>query len=98
MDTNPLFRDTSKIAKFATIVIFLALIRTISEPLRLQHYSKTMLTYDEIKPFLIGALTAALALLAMTILFYFNKNKMIVAACIVTIIVLLLEKKIYFIP
>ena len=47
MDIKTLFRDTSKIAKIATIIIFLALVRSISEPFRLQYYSKTMLTYDE---------------------------------------------------
>ena len=98
MDIKTLFRDTSKISKFATIIIFLALIRTIIEPFRLQYYSKTLLTYDEIKPFLIGSLTAAIALLAMTILFYFGKHKIIIATCILTIIILLLVKKFYLIP
>lgn len=98
MDIRALFSDTSKIARMATIIIFLALIRSISEPFRLQYYSKTVLTYKEIKPFLIGSLTAAIGLLAMTILFYFGKHKIIIATCIVTIIILLLEKKFYLIP
>jgi hypothetical protein len=98
MDIKPLFRDTSKIAKIATFIIFLALIRSISEPFRLQYYSKTILTYDDIKPFLIGSLTAAIGLLAMTILFYFGKHKIIIATCILTIIILLLVKKSYLIP
>jgi hypothetical protein len=98
MDIKTLFRDTSKIAKIATIIIFLALIRSISEPFRLQYYSKTILTYDEIKPFLIGSLTAAIGLFAMTILFYFGKHKIIIATCILTILILLLVKKFYLIP
>jgi hypothetical protein len=98
MNIKPLFRDTSKISKIATVIIFLALIRSISEPFRLQYYSKTVLTYDEIKPFLIGSLVAATGLLAMTILFYFGKHKIIIASCILTIIILLVVKKFYLIP
>ncbi len=98
MNIKTLFRDTSKIAKIATITIFLALIRSISEPFRLQYFSKTLLTYDEIKPFLIGSLAAAIGLLAMTILFYFGKHKLIIATCILTIVILLIIKKIYLIP
>ena len=98
MAIKTLFRDTSNIAKIATIIIFLALICSISEPIRLQNYSKTILTYDEIKPFLIGSLTAAIGLLAITILFYFGKHKIIIATCILTIIFLLLVKKFYLIP
>lgn len=97
MVIKTLLRDTSKIAKIATIIIFLALIRSISEPFRLQYYSKTILTYDEIKPFLIGSLTAAIGLLAMTILFYFGRHKIIIATCILTIIILLFVKKFYLI-
>jgi len=97
MDSKTLFKDTSKISKFATIIIFLALIRSISEPFRLQYYSETMLTYDEIKPFLIGSLVAATGLLVMTILFYFGRHKIIIATCFLTIILLLIVKKIYLI-
>ena len=98
MNIKTLFRDTNRVAKIATIVIFLALIRSISEPFRLQYYAKTSLTYDEIKPYLIGALIAATGLLAMTILFYFGKHKIIIVTGILIIIILLLVKKIYLIP
>lgn len=98
MDIKKLFGDTSKISKIATVIIFLALIRSISEPFRLQYYSKTLLTYDAIKPFLIGSLVAAIGLLAMTILFYFDKHKIILVTCMLTIILMLIVKKIYLIP
>ena len=98
MNINTLFRDTNKISKIVTVIIFLALIRSISEPFRLQHYSKTMLTYDEIKPFLIGSLVAATGLLIMTILSYFGKHKIVIATFFLTIILLLIVKKIYLIP
>jgi len=98
MDIKTLFRDTRKISKIATVIIFLALIRSISEPFRLQYYSKTTLTYNEIKPFLIGSLIAATGLLAMTILFYFGRYKIIIITFILTIILMLIVKKNYLIP
>jgi hypothetical protein len=90
-----LFGNVIKTAKFATVVIFLVLIRSISDPLRLQYYSKTLLTFNEIKPFLIGSLIAASGLLLMTSLFYFRKYNMIIATCIFTIILMLIVKKVY---
>lgn len=89
--------DTSKIAKIATIIIFLALIRCISEPFRLQHYSTTNLTFEEIKPVLIGALVASISLLTMTVLSFYRKHKIIIATCILTIIVLFIVKGIYLV-
>lgn len=98
MKTTSFVKNTSKVSKIATGIIFLALIRCICEPFRLQYYSSVILTYTDIKPFLIASLVAALALFAMTILFYFGRHKIIIATCISTIIILLIVKKIYFIP
>jgi hypothetical protein len=90
-------KDISKISKIATIIIFLALIRCISEPFRLQYYSTTSLAFGDIKPFLIGSLVAALGLFAITILFYFGRHRIIIVTCILTIVILLIVKKIYLI-
>ena len=90
-------RDTRKFSKIATLIIFLPLIRCISEPFRLQYYSTATLTFVDIKPFLIGSLVAAIALLAMTILFYFGRYKIIIATGIMTIVILLIIKKVYLI-
>jgi|SRR5664279_602351 len=87
--------QTTRISKIATFVIFLALIRCITEPFRLQYYSTIPLTFFVIKPFLIGSLVAALALLAMTILFYFGRHRIIIALGILTIAILLIVKRIY---
>jgi hypothetical protein len=97
MDIKTLFKDKSKISKIATVVIFLASIRCICEPFRLQYYHASSLTFGDIKPFLIGSLVAALALLAMTILFYFGRHRIVIVTCILTIAILLI-KKIYLIP
>ena len=98
MGLKTLFRGTTKMSKIATVVIFLALIRSICEPFRLHYYSKTILTYDELKPFLTGSLVAAIGLLAMTILFYLGRHKLILITCILTIIAMLIVKEIYLIP
>ncbi len=98
MNFKSFIKDTNKVSKIATVIIFLALIRCICEPFRLQYYSSSILTYTDIKPFLIGSLVATLGLFAMTILFYFGRHKIIIATCVLTIIILLIVKKIYFIP
>ena len=95
MSIKSFFRDSRKLAIFTTVIIFLALIRTISEPFRLQYYSEKPLTYEEIKPFLIGALVSAIALLVMTILFYYRRYKFIIATCILAIVLLVIVKIIY---
>jgi len=98
MKNAPWFRDSGKLSKIATFIIFLGLIRTISEPLRLQYYAKAPLTYHEIKPFLIGALVASTGLLAMTLLSYYGRHKILIATFILTILLMIMVKIMYHIP
>ena len=98
MNFKSTLRDTGKISKIATFIIFLALIRCISEPLRLQYHSATSLTFADIKPFLLGSLAAALGLLIMTILFYFRKHVAIILTCFLTIAMLVIIKLVYSVP
>lgn len=98
MNTNFSFKDVGSRSKIATLIIFLALIRCICEPFRLQYFSIAPLTFREMEPFSIGALIAALGLLAMTILSYLGKHRLIIAICITTIAILLIVKKTYLIP
>ena len=98
MSLKSIFRDARKVSLIAIAIIFLALIRCISEPFRLQYYSTKVLTFTDIKPFLIGALVTSLALLIMTIFSFFGKYKIINATCILTILVLLMIKRIYLMP
>ena len=86
------------ISMIAMVVIFLALIRCISEVFRLNYYSTIAPTFIELKPFLIGALGAAIALFIMTILSFFGKTKTLVVISILTIIFLLIVKSVYSIP
>lgn len=95
MNIQIINKNQVAISKTATVIIFLALIRCISEPFRLDYYGTTVLTFEVIKPFLIGALITAVALFSMTILSYFAKHKLIIAISILTIILLLVVKKIY---
>ena len=95
MNFKTLFRDANKVSKIATVIIFLALIRCICEPFRLQYYATSNLTYADIKPFLLCSLVAASGLLTMTVLSYYGKHKIVTATCILTVVILLILKKIY---
>ena len=86
------------ISRIAILIIFLALIRCIAEPFRLAYYSTYSLTFIIINPYIIGALTAAMGLLIMSIFSFFGKHKFIIAFSILTIILLLIIKRIYLIP
>jgi hypothetical protein len=98
MSIKSIAKDARKISIIAIVIIFLALIRCVSEPFRLQYYSEKALTFADIKPFLIGSLVTSLALLIMTILSFLGKYKIINATCILTIVVLLIIKRIYMMP
>ena len=77
MNRLPFIKDTGKTARVSTMVIFLALIRCLSEPFRLQHYSSSPLSLQNVAPFLVGALVAAIALLLMPILSYYGMQKLV---------------------
>ena len=98
MSLKSIAKDTRKVSMIAIVIIFLTLIRCISEPFRLQHYSTRALTFIDIKPLLIGSLVTSLALLMMTMFSFFGKYKIINATCILTIVVLLIIKSIYMVP
>ena len=91
-------KNEMKIAKAAIIIIFLALIRCISEGFRLQHYSEIELTFSQLKPFLIASLITAIALLIMVISLFYQKNKLIIGLAIITISLLIIVKWKYSIP
>lgn len=98
MTIKSIAKDARKISIIAIVIIFLALIRCVSEPFRLQYCSTKALTFVDIKPFLVGSLVTSLALLIMTILSFFRKYKIINATCILTIVILLIIKRKYMIP
>jgi hypothetical protein len=84
-----------KISKAITIIIFIALIRTISEIFRLQYYSSVSVTFEQIMPFLLAGLIISLSLFAMTILHYYGKYRIIISLGVLTIIAMLVIKYFY---
>lgn len=88
-------KNEFKIALVATTIIFLALVRTVAEPFRLQYYSSEGLNYDMLKPLLVGSLVAATALFMMAILSFYKKYTGINIVSLLAIFLLLLVKGIF---
>jgi hypothetical protein len=84
-----------KISKGTTIILFIALIRTLSETFRLQYYSPTGLTFEQTMPFLMAGLIISVSLFAITILYYYRKHKIIISLGVLTILLMLFIKYYY---
>ena len=69
------FKNEEKVARAAILVVILALIRCLTEIFRLQSLSNLVLTVENVKPFILGALFSAIAVLLMTILFFYGRHK-----------------------
>lgn len=80
MNLPGFLKNEITLAKAATIILFMALIRCISEPFRLNYYAEAPIPFETATPFLIGALISAIALLIMTVLTYYHKHKMIIGS------------------
>jgi len=89
-------RET-KISRIAMIVIFLALIRLISECLRLEFVSQDTITFEVLKPYLLGALACSIACLAMSIFSFYSKFKVVICVAVFTIIILVILKIRFFV-
>ena len=81
-----------KISKIAMNAVFLALIRTIAECFRLDYISRHSTTFEELRPFLIGALICSVSCLSMCILYFYSKFKVVIGIAISTIIILIILK------
>jgi hypothetical protein len=81
-----------RISRATTIILFLALIRTIAEPFRLQHASGISLTFEIIQPYLLAALITAFGLFAITILQYFERYRWIIAIGVLVIAAMVMIK------
>lgn len=95
MKVPAMLRDTQRLARFSTFVLFLALFRSISEPFRLQYYANTPLMFNEIELYLYGALLSALGLLVMTLAMYAQRHKLAIAICLITIAAMMVLKWMY---
>lgn len=85
-------RNEKRISRLATIIIIIALARTISEPFRLQYYSSSTLSFEDIKPFLLGGLVISIGLFAMIVFSFYNKYKIVTILAILVIIGMLIIK------
>lgn len=83
-----------KISRISTLIILLALIRTLAEPLRLYAYDNN-LSFGGIRPFLFAALLCATGLFAMIIFSYYKKYRAITFSAVLIIIGMLLIKLLY---
>jgi len=85
---------SQRLSKVATIIVFLALFRTLIEPFRL-HYQNpgAALCYKDIELYLSGATIAAIGLLGMIVLSYFRLYKWMIALCVLCILILVLLKQ-----
>lgn len=95
MNIKSFIKDTKKMSMVATVIIFLALLRTLSEPFRLQYYSRTSLTFGQVKPFLFGGIVCSVGLLVMIFFSFHGKYKKTMATSVFIVILLLLIKIIY---
>jgi hypothetical protein len=77
-----------RISRVAFVIVFLALIRTISECFRLNYLAKESVTFGVLKPYLIGALVCSMACFAMAIFSFYAKSKAIIIIAAFTIIIL----------
>jgi hypothetical protein len=79
-------------ARISIIIVFLALIRCLSEFFRLDYLQENQLTISIIKPFVLGALVCAISCLLMTISLFYSKNRLIVIIALLTIGILFVIK------
>jgi|GEM_PF-3316635 len=84
-----LLKHQVMLSAISIIVVFLAAIRTIIEPLRQQ------LPVVQIQALLAGALIAIVSCLVMTLMLYYAKYRWIIITAITTIIALSIFKSLY---
>lgn len=63
---NFLTKNQSLFSKISVVVLFLALIRCIAEPFRLEYSLGHSLPFELAKPYLLGGIVAAVSLLVMS--------------------------------
>lgn len=92
-----ILRHEKRLSKISFFALFLALVRTLAEPFRLQYYAADSLPFEQIKPFLMAGLLTTLALAAMVILLYYNRHKTTVLIALADIVGMVIIKYIYLV-
>jgi len=85
-------KNEQTISRVSMLAVFLGLVRSLSEPFRLQYYSSIPLSFEQVKPYLLGALVAAIGLLLMTIFSFYNRYRIMMAIAVLTILSMILVK------
>jgi hypothetical protein len=87
-----LIKNEKRTAQIGFLAVFLGLIRSLFEPFRLQYYASSPLSFEQIKPYLVGCLIAALGLLLMTGFFFYNRYRFILVIAALTILAMIFVK------
>lgn len=87
-----LSRHEKKIAGISLLAIFLGLIRSLVEPFRLQYYSTTAMSFEQVKPFLIGSIVAATGLLLMVIFLFNSRYRILLPIAVLTMLSMMVVK------
>ena len=82
-------------SKVFMLIIFLALLRNLAEPVRIKFYATEPLHIEQVEPFMIGALECVIGLLIMTIFYFKEKHMMVIITGVLTIIALFIVKILY---
>ncbi|MBS1543100.1 MAG: hypothetical protein JST14_05670 [Bacteroidetes bacterium] len=83
---------TETISGICGLVVFLAMIRCIAEPLRLQHFSSDPVPLPAIEPFLYGAFVSALVFGGMVIVHIKKQYKLNIILCVLNTLILIFLK------
>jgi len=87
-----LLKNEKLISRISFFAVMLGLIRSLSEPFRLQYYSSLPMSFDQVKPFLLGSLVAAIGLSTMAILSFYNRYRIMTFIAVLTILAMILIK------
>lgn len=90
-----LSRNELKIARISTLIILLALIRSIAEPFRLQASSESSTSFGQTEAFLEAALLCSIGLFLMILFSFYNKYRVQPLLAILVIAGMLLIKFVY---
>lgn len=86
MKTVVFLKKEKNLALLALVIVFMALLRTLAECLRLGIWTSHPASLDELEPFLYGSLAAAVACLTMSLLAFYGKYRAVTVLAVLAII------------
>jgi hypothetical protein len=85
-------RNEMKVARAEVVIIFLALIRTLTSCYQVKARPGNVLPAGQVEPIITGSLVAALFCLALTLLYFFGRHQVMHVFFILAIVSLVLVK------